>query len=119
MNSEERRYEYCNYANRMIIYSIPYFILNLTDMLTTRFALATSSNLRELNPFYYHSFLPHIKIFVPIILLSFYLALYYLSRTEYTRRAVGKTASYSIIALSVWSAIVSVNNVCQWLYTAD
>jgi len=118
MNSEERRYEYRNYANRMIIYSIPYFFFNLTDMLTTRFTLAAASNLYELNPFYYHSFLLHIKIFVPAILLSFYLALYYLSRTEYTRRAVGKTASYSIIALSVWSAIISVNNVCQWLYTA-
>ena len=44
MNSEERRYEYCNYPNRMIIYSIPYFILNITDMLTTRFALAASNS---------------------------------------------------------------------------
>jgi hypothetical protein len=101
------------YPNRMFIFTIPYFLLNLLDLLITRIALATSENLYELNPFYYHLYFQPVKIFVPILLLALYLSLYCLNKTEYGRKAVGDAGLYCIITLTVLSMIVCINNVFQ------
>ena len=104
------------YPNRMFMFTIPYFIFNLFDLIITRIALASSKNLYELNPFYYHPYFASVKIFVPILLFTFYLLLYSLNKSERRKEAVGKTSLYCIIALTVLSVIICVNNLCQLLF---
>ena len=106
------------YPNRMLIFTIPYFLLNLLDLFITRIALATSENLYELNPFYYHPYFQPVKTFVPILLLVLYLSLYYLNKSRYGRKAIGQTGLGCIIALTVLSLIICVNNVCQLVWVA-
>ena len=102
------------YPNRMFAFTIPYFILNLFDLIITRIALATSDNLYELNPLFYHSYFQPVKIFVPILLLALYLSLYCLNNTKYGRKAVGEAGLYCIITLMILSWVICINNVCQW-----
>jgi|LGVD01.1.fsa_nt_gb hypothetical protein len=101
------------YPNRMLVVTIPYFLLNLLDLFITRIALATSETLYELNPFYYYPYFPPVKIFVPILLLVLYLSLYYLNKSQYGRKAIGQMGLGCIIALTVLSMIVCINNVFQ------
>ena len=102
-----------HYPNRMFVVTIPYFLLNLLDLSITRIALATSETLYELNPFYYYPYFQPVKIFVPILLLVLYLSLYYLNKSQYGRKAIGQTGLGCIMALTVLSLFMCVNNVCQ------
>ncbi|MFZ2071182.1 MAG: hypothetical protein WAV32_06260 [Halobacteriota archaeon] len=101
------------YPNRMFAVTIPYFLFNLLDLIITKIALATVDKLHELNPFYHHPYFPTVKIFVPVLLLALYLSLYYLNKSEFGRQVVGKMGLYCLIALTLLSMIICINNVCQ------
>lgn len=104
------------YPSRMFVFFIPYFILNLLDLITTKIALATNANLYELNPFYYHPYSVPLKIFAPTLLLVFYLSLYYSNKSEQGRRTIGKSGLSCVIALIILYAIICINNVCQCVF---
>lgn len=104
------------YPSRMFVFSIPYFILNLLDLITTRIALASSENLYELNPFYHHPYSVPLKISVPILLLLFYLTLYYTNKSERGKRTIGKYGLGCVIGLTILYSIICINNVCQWVF---
>lgn len=104
------------YQHRMFVFSIPYFLLNLLDLITTRIALASSATLYELNPLYYKPYLVPLKIFVPVLLLIFCLTLYQWDRSERGRNVIGKSGCYCIVGMTVLYAIICVNNVCQCVF---
>lgn len=104
------------YISRMFVFAIPYFILNLLDLIITRMALATYENLYELNPFYYHPYSAPLKIFAPVILLAIYLILCYSNKSEQGKMMIGKSGYYCVISLTVMYAIICVNNVCQCVF---
>ena len=106
------------YQHKMFIFSIPYFILNLLDLITTRIALATSADLYELNPLYYNPYFASLKIFAPVILIVFYLTLYHFNNSERGKRIIGITGYYCIIAMTVLYAIICANNFCQCISAA-
>ncbi|MBN1761969.1 MAG: hypothetical protein JW878_02655 [Methanomicrobia archaeon] len=116
MNTSVDSWSGGEYQHKMFVFSIPYFILNLLDLITTRIALATSANLRELNPLYYNPYLVPLKIFAPIILIVFYLTLYHFNRSERGRRTVEKSACYCIMAMTVLYAIICTNNLCHYVF---
>lgn len=103
------------YPNRMFVFTIPYFILNLLDLLITRIALATTENLYELNPLYYHPYSLPLKIFAPIFLLLFYLSLYYFNKSEYSKRLIGKYELRCVIGLTTFYTFICINNLYQWV----
>ena len=103
------------YPNRMLVFFIPYFVLNLLDLITTRIALAASENVYELNPFYYHPLSVPLKIFAPILLIAFYLGLYYFNKSEQGKRTIGKSGLSCVMALVILYAVICINNLCQWL----
>ncbi|MHC1610535.1 MAG: DUF5658 family protein [Candidatus Methanospirareceae archaeon] len=104
------------YQHKMFVFSIPYFILNLFDLITTRIALASSENLYELNPLYYMPYSEPLKIFAPIILIVFYLTLYHFNKSERGRMAISKYGCYCIMAMTVLYAIICTNNLCQCVF---
>lgn len=103
------------YPNRLLVFTIPYFILNLLDLIITRIALATTENLRELNPLYYHPYSLPLKISAPILLLLFYLSLYYFNKSDQGRRIVGKYGLRCVIGLTIFYSFVCINNLYQWV----
>jgi len=105
-----------NYPNKMFIFFIPYFVLNLLDLISTRIALAASESLYELNPFYYLPYSVPLKIFAPILLLVFYLTLYYFNKSEQGKRTIGGYGLSCVIALTILYSIICINNVCQWVF---
>ena len=116
IGSCDRSWGWGYYPNRMFVFSIPYFVLNLLDLITTRVALAASGSLYELNPFYHHPCSVPLKIFAPILLLVFYLTLYYFNKSEQGKRTIGKYGLSCVIALTILYSIICINNVCQWAF---
>ncbi len=104
------------YQHRMFVFSIPYFLLNVFDLITTRIALATSANLYELNPLYYNPYLMPLKIFAPVLLLIFCLTLYHFDKSELGRRTIGKYGCYCVMAMTVLYAVICANNVFQCVF---
>ncbi len=100
----------------MFAFSILYFILNLLDLITTKIVLATSENLYELNLFYYHPYSMPLKIFAPIFLLAFYLALYHSNKSERGKRIIGISGLSSVITLMMLYAVIYANKVCQCVF---
>ncbi len=105
------------YPNKMFFFTIPYFVLNLLDFITTRIALTASENLYELNPFYYHPLLASLKLFAPLLLLALYLDLYYFNKSAQGKRIIGKCGLYCVVALTGLYSIICINNVCQGLWS--
>ena len=116
MNNKIDKWNGDYYPGKMVALSIPYFLLNLLDLITTRIALATRENLYELNPFYYHPVSGSLKIFAPLLLLAFYLGLYYFNKSEQGKKTIGKTGLCCVTALTVLYSIICINNVCQWVW---
>lgn len=115
MNIKPDSWSWGYYPNRIFIFSIPYFILNLLDLIITRTALATTENLYELNPFYYHPYSAPLKISAPILLLAFYLSLYYFNKSEQRKRMIGKYGLRCVIGLTIFYSFICINNLYQWV----
>ena len=116
MNDKMDSWSWGYYPNKMFVFAIPYFLLNLLDLITTRIALAASENLYELNSFYHHPYSMPLKIFAPLLLLVFYLALYHFNKSEQGKGIIGKYGVSCMIGLTILYSIICINNVCQWAF---
>jgi hypothetical protein len=103
------------YPSRIFMFSISYYVLNLLDLVITKVALATTEHVYELNPLFHHPLSLPLKLFAPVYLLSLYLFLYFINKSERDRRIIGKWGLSCVITLTIVYEFICINNLWQCL----
>ena len=99
------------YPSMIFVYSILYFSLNMLDLITTKIALETCDHVYELNPLYYHPFFALLKPYAPVCLLTLYLSLYFIKKSEPDRRIIGKCGLGCVMLLVFLYELICLNNI--------
>ena len=103
------------YPSRIFMFGIPYYVLNLLDLVITKVALATTEHVYELNPLFQHPFSIPLKLFAPVYLLSLYLFLYFINKSERDRIIIGRCGLCCVITLTIVYELICINNLWQCL----
>jgi hypothetical protein len=98
------------YPSRIFVFTTLYFNLNMLDLIITKIALENCDYVYELNPLYYHPLFVVFKIFAPVLLLSLYFFLYFVTKFERDRRIMGKWGLGCVMALIILCVFVCINN---------
>lgn len=96
--------------HKMFLFSIPYFIIALLDLVTIQMALGSRVDLYGLDTLYYNPYFVPLRLFAPVILIISYITLSHFTASERRMRLLGRSGCVSIIAMTAVYAIMCTSN---------
>ena len=96
--------------HKMFLFSVPYFIIALLDLVTIQMALGSRVDLYGLYTLYYNPYFISLRLFAPVILIISYISLSQFTASERSMRPLGRSGCVSLIAMSAVYAIMCTSN---------
>jgi hypothetical protein len=111
MNKGHIWLEWGYYPSNLVVYTLLYYTLNMLDFIITTVAVGNCDGVYELNPFYYHPYFALWKPLIPFFVLLLYFALYFVTKSERDRVALGRYGLGCIMMLVFVYEFICLNNI--------